>query len=84
MSTKTRAEHMAWCKQRAMSEYDHYVKSEGHESAARNAVVSIVSDLRKHPETAPSSEGAMSAMAIMSIPTLRTRNAVREFIEGYN
>jgi hypothetical protein len=81
---QTRAEHLAWCKQRAMSEYDYYASREGHESAARNAVTSMVSDLRKHDETKASSEGPMAALAIMNIQMMRNRHDVAKFIEGYN
>ena len=84
MSNKTRAEHLAWCKERAMSEYDYYSQKEGHEVAARNAMASIVSDLRKHPETASSGDGPLAALAIMSVPTMRTRADVAKFVEGYN
>lgn len=50
----TRSEHLAWCKTRAMQEFDYYLKAEGMEAAVRNAKASILSDLGKHPDTSES------------------------------
>ena len=76
----TRAEHLARCKQRAWQEFDYYLKEEGFEAAARNAKVSMLSDLGKHPETA-SSQTAAGMLLLM--PT-RSRDDVKSFIEGFN
>lgn len=80
VSTKTRAEHLAWCKQRAWQEFDYYMKEEGFEAAARNAKVSMMSDLGKHPETAGSQE---AAMMLMMLP-MKSREDVKKFMEGFN
>lgn len=79
-TTQTRAEHLAWCKQRAMQEYDFYVKSEGHSRAALNAVTSMESDMTKHPETG----SGIGGLAFMMVRTLHTRADVQRFIDGYN
>jgi len=42
-NTDTRAEHLAWCKERALA----YVE----QGDLNNAFASLISDLRKHPET---------------------------------
>lgn len=76
----TRAEHLAWCKQRAWQEFDYYNRKEGFESAARNAGASIISDLGKHPETVSSQQiGVM----LMLMP-MHTRADVKRFIDGFN
>lgn len=80
MSTKTRAEHLAWCKQRAMAEFDYYAKEEGFDAAVQNAKVSMMSDLGKHPETAASQK---TAMMLFTMP-MHSRKQVQDFIEGFN
>lgn len=77
---KTRAEHLAWCKQRAWQEFDYYMKEEGFESAARNAKVSMLSDLGKHPETVDSQR---TAGMLLLMPT-HSKHDVQRFIEGFN
>ncbi len=77
----TRAEHLQWCKDRAMQEFDYYYPKEGIEAAARNASVSMLSDLGKHPETAPSQ--AMGAMLMLGI-RMHSRDEVKKFIDGFN
>ncbi len=76
----TRSEHMAWCKQRAMQEFDYYIEKEGFEAAARNAKASMLSDLGKHPDTADSQKTA----AMLLLMPMHTRAEVQRFIEGFN
>ena len=76
----TRAEHLAWCKERAMQEFDYYVKTEGIEAAVRNAKASMLSDLGKHPDTADSQKTA----AMLLMMPLRSRDEVKRMIEGFN
>ena len=70
----TRAEHLAWCKERA------------HEYLARgdvnNAVTSMLSDLGKHEETRGAGEkfAMLGMMACMS----GDANEARRFIDGFN
>lgn len=74
----TRTEHIKWCKERAIQELDFYGDNpEGY----RNAMTSMASDLSKHPET--NSQTLMS-LTIMSIPQMRSRQQVIEFINGFN
>lgn len=76
----TRAEHLKWCKERAMAEFDYYLPKEGIEAAVRNAKASMLSDLGKHPETADSQK---TAGFLLMMP-LRTREEVKHFVDGFN
>lgn len=71
-NTPTRAEHLVWCKQRALE----YVDA----GDPVNAWASLVSDLNKHPETAghPGIELGMLSMMTNNLGDMR------EFIEGFN
>lgn len=71
----TRAEHLAWCKQRALA----YVE----EGDLNNAFASMVSDLNKHPET-EGHAGAQLGMMLLTGGQLSTPRQMREFIEGFN
>lgn len=71
----TRAEHLAWCKWRALG----YLE----EGNLREAVSSMISDVNKHPEL----EGTMRhGLGMIGMMTVRDGNprAVREWIEGFN
>jgi hypothetical protein len=72
---KTRAEHLAWCKQRALE----YVER----GDTVEALTSMGSDLDKHPETA-GHPGTMIGMKLLMIGALATREQMRHFIEGFN
>jgi len=67
----TREEHLKWCKERALAYLPH---------DPREAITSMMSDIRKHPET--NSETLMS----LGIMTLMNCNAIsaREYITGFN
>lgn len=69
----TRAEHVKWCKQRALAYLDA--------GDLHNAVASMSSDMMKHEET----RDAMKAMAMLGMAELMTGNAdsVRKYIEGF-
>ena len=75
----TRAEHVAWCKRRAISEL-----SEPDEAQAiANAWSSMVSDLNKHSAT--EGHAALSLGMMMFVGgRLSTRDAMSKFIEGFN
>jgi hypothetical protein len=75
MSEVTRAEHLTWCKQRALE----YVDS----GDTINALASISSDLNKHPETA-NHAGIMIGMMMLAGGQLSDAAAMRRFIEGFN
>jgi hypothetical protein len=70
---KTRAEHLAWCKRRALE----YVE----DGDLPNAIASMGSDLSKHPETKCDPHlvlaGAMDAQN-------GDAQAVRRWINGFN
>ncbi len=68
-----RAEHLAWCKTRALE----YV--EGGDLAG--AIASMMSDLTKHPQTA----GSATALAPVAAFELAHGDAasVRRFVEGF-
>ena len=72
---KTRAEHLQWCKDRALA----YVEA----NDLTNAFASMGSDLGKHPETTEH-PGMMLGMSLMMTGALNNAAAMRKFIEGFN
>jgi Tfp pilus assembly protein PilF len=70
---QTRAEHLAWCKERALEYLDA--------GDLANAVASMGSDLNKHPQTG-------AGAALMSLGLMYVMNCdqagVRRWIEGFN
>ena len=70
----TRAEHLAWCKQRAIEYCDHGDDAE--------AFASMSSDLGKHEETANHSGIQLGMMRLMAGHL--SGNKMREFINGFN
>lgn len=71
----TREEHLKWCKQRAL-EY-------AHAGDLQQALASMLSDLRKHPETQSDTLSALGVGMMMS-GALRTKKQMIDFIEGFN
>ena len=72
---KTRAEHLRWCKDRALE----YV-SRGN---LQEAYTSMVSDLNKHEETR--NHGAIQlGMGLLIVGQLGTVEKMQNFIEGFN
>ena len=71
----SRAEHLAWCKKRALE----YVDA----GDLTNAFASMGSDLEKHPETAKHA-GIELGMMLLVFGHLSTRDKMAEFIEGFN
>jgi hypothetical protein len=70
----TRAEHLAWCKQRALEYADR--------GDMANAIASMTSDLGKHPDTRGHS--GVELMAMMAVTGQFDRpGRLREFIEGF-
>lgn len=70
-----RAEHLAWCKKRALE----YVDS----GDLQGAFSSMASNLRKHPETEDHS-GISLGLGMMMGGHLKTADKMREFINGFN
>lgn len=70
----TREEHLQWCKDRALEYVD--------QGELQQAMTSLMSDLRKHPETA--GHGAVPLMMGMAMSGhLDTPGEMRKFIEGF-
>jgi hypothetical protein len=76
MNDTTRAEHLAWCKQRALAYLDAG-------EPVRDALASMFSDLRKHDETTGHPAVELGAMLLLG-GHLSTPTEVRRFIEGFN
>ena len=72
----TRAEHLAWCKKRALE----YVNTGDYNSA----VTSMLSDLGKHPETERSAGGILATMGMMELMRGPSRDSITRYIEGFN
>jgi hypothetical protein len=72
---ESRAEHLAWCKQRALQ----YVDA----GDLHNAFASMASDLNKHEETRGHS-GAQLGMMMLMAGQLERPDDMRRFIEGFN
>jgi hypothetical protein len=75
MAEMTRAEHLAWCKTRALQ----YVDA----GDINNAFASMASDLDKHPDTA-NHAGINLGMMLLMGGQLSTAAEMRKFIEGFN
>ena len=75
MSEPTRAEHLAWCKKRALA----YVDA----GDLPQAFASMASDLTKHQETENHS-GSQLGMMMLLAGHLNTADKMRKFIEGFN
>ncbi len=71
---RTREEHLAWCKARALE----YLPAE-----PQQALTSMWSDLETHPETAGHGANELGMMMLMS-GLLKSPSQVRNFINGYN
>lgn len=72
----TRREHLDWCIQRAIEEMDFSKKpSQG--------LISMASDLRKHPETNSEALISMTTMQLLINPQI-TRQEVINFLKGFN
>lgn len=69
-----RAEHLAWCKQRALACLP---------ADPANALTSMISDLGKHPETVDHI-GIRLTVALMAFGNLQTAEQARRHIEGFN
>ena len=75
MTEQTRAQHLAWCKTRALE----YVEA----GNVQDAFASMASDLQKHPETAGHIGIQLGMMQLMG-GHLSTPHDMRRFIDGFN
>lgn len=76
MEETTRAEHLAWCKQRALA----YLSDDPASDDPMTAFSSMVSDLNKHKETRGHVAIELGTMLFMT----NNMGDMREFIEGFN
>ncbi len=74
-SEPSRAEHVAWCKARALEYCDI--------DDPQQAFQSMVSDMNKHDETRKHPANELGLMQVMG-GMLSTSAEMRKFIEGYN
>ncbi len=73
----TRAEHLQWCKDRALE----YVEIGDNQQA----FASMISDLRKHDDTEASAKmGGELGMMLMLSGNLSTPKQMTDFINGFN
>lgn len=72
--SSTRAEHLAWCKERALEYADT--------GDLAGAMASIGSDLRKHPETRNHPGPELMMLEAMG-GHLNSPAKIRKFIEGF-
>lgn len=70
-----RKEHLDWCKKRALE----YIEI----GDINQAFASMMSDLRKHPETTDHSAIQLGAMLYFN-NQLNTADKMKKFIEGFN
>lgn len=77
METETisRADHLAWCKQRALEYVDH--------GDTQTAFASMTSDLGKHKETCNHSAISLGMQLLLG-GHLSSPQKMREFINGFN
>jgi len=71
----TREEHIKWCKERAIAEMNYSGNS-------NDAIISMMSDLRKHPETNSNTLQMLCMFQIMG--NQLSREKIIEFINGFN
>jgi len=76
----TREEHIKWCKERAIQEYDYYIKTEPH-SALKNGITSMMSNINKHEETKSEALQSLCIFQLMTKPNMSRQEFVN-FING--
>lgn len=80
----TRDEHIKWCKERAIQEFDYYLKSGGLAEASRNGLTSMMSDLHKNGQGQAQSVLDSLIMMKMMDNSIRSRRDFVKFIDGFN
>ena len=71
----TKEEHIKWCKERANREIDFY-------KDPKQGLISMMSDLEKHPETRNHSGIKIAALMLFS-GQIRTVEEAKKFIDGF-
>ena len=79
----TREEHLKWCKERAISEFDYHQKKGGFQDAVRNGITSMMSDISKHSEISSPALGMLCLMHMMP-GKINSRQEFVNFINGFN
>lgn len=80
--TETRAQHLQWCKDRALKELDFEPDTR---KACANAFASMGSDLGGHPDTANHAAIQLGMMMLMSnMPEAHDKERMRKFILGFH
>lgn len=77
MTEPTRGEHLAWCKQRALAEL-----GSGSPAQISAAWFSMVSDLRKHPETT-THDSILPGTILATNGHLDTKDQMEQFLSGF-
>lgn len=77
---RTKDEHLTWCRTRAMIEFDYYFPRSGLDIAALHAKTSMLSDLRKHPETSISVHDA----EVLLMRPVRTREQMAQLLDNFD
>jgi hypothetical protein len=72
----TRQQHLVWCKRRAIDEMKFY-------NDGSKGIISMMSDLRKHPETNSETLIALCAAQLLGSPKISIAEAMK-FIDGFN
>ncbi len=81
----TRAEHLEWCKARALEYCDAAERTADPEARAdcvRQAFMSMASDLNKHPATACHPGSELGLLLLMG-GEIDTPTTMRDFIRGF-
>ncbi len=71
----TRVKHLQWCKDRALE----YIK----DGEIEQGITSMMSDIRKHPET-DSEVLTLLSMTMLMSGQLKTQHEAEKFINGFN
>lgn len=72
----TREEHLKWCKERAIAEMDFY-------KDASKGIISLMSDLGKHPETDSEALITLCTVQLITKPYMSRQEAI-DFIDGFH
>ncbi len=68
----TREEHLKWCKERALAYLPHN---------PQEAVTSMMSDIRKHPET---NDKILMSLGMITLMNNVNAKSARDYIVGFN
>jgi len=74
----SREEHLKWCRERAIQEYDFYKDASEKQ---RNGLTSMMSDLGKHPET---NNEVLRMLCLTQMLKPMNRQQFINFLNGFN